>query len=173
VSDGWERTHPPHDPRNRADDDTDRDGITDDHDDCPGTARNIEVNEHGCAVLRARIVIDGINFAFDSAQVLPESTPALESALALLKDNPDARVEVGGHTDNVGDARHNQRLSEQRAETVKRWLVQHGIPSSRLTARGYGSTQPRASNDDEAGRAQNRRIEFTHLNAGEAVRRTP
>ncbi|MFO0693910.1 MAG: OmpA family protein [Polyangiales bacterium] len=171
--DGWERSNPPHDPRVASDDDTDRDGVPDERDACAGTARGVEVDARGCAVLRERLVLDGITFAFDSAEILPESEPTLERALSLLRDNPDARIEIGGHTDDVGDARHNLRLSQQRAETVRRWLVQHGIPQGRLVARGYGATSPRAPNDTEEGRARNRRIEFTHLDAGEAVRRHP
>lgn len=171
--DAWERANPPHDPRVAADDDGDRDGVPDERDACAGTARGVEVDARGCAVLRERLVLDGITFAFDSAEILPESEPTLERALSLLRDNPDARIEIGGHTDDVGDARHNLRLSQQRAETVRRWLVQHGVPPGRLVARGYGATSPRASNQTEEGRAQNRRIEFMHLNAGEAVRRHP
>lgn len=171
VGDGWEREHPPHDPRNAADDDSDGDRVPDDRDACPETSRNVEVDERGCAVLRAQIVVEGITFETGSARILPESEAMLAPAITLLRDNPDARVEIGGHTDNVGDPAFNLRLSGQRAEAVRRYLIQHGIAGRRLTTRGYGETRPRDTNDTEEGRARNRRIEFTHLNAGEEVRR--
>lgn len=171
ARDGWERQNPPHDPRNPRDDDGDHDGVADDVDACPETGRNVEVDARGCSVLHATIVAEGITFATGSADILPASQAALESTIALLRDNPDARVEVGGHTDNVGDAEANQRLSQRRAEAVRRYLTQHGIEARRLTARGYGQTRPRDTNDTDEGRQRNRRIEFTHLNAGEEVQR--
>jgi len=173
VSDGWEHEHEGHDPRNASDDDSDHDGVADDRDECPGTHRNVAVDARGCAVLGAQIVVEGITFATGSAEILPASAATLDGAIALLRDNPTARVEVGGHTDNVGEPAFNMRLSQQRADSVRRYLIQHGIEGSRLTTRGYGQTRPRDTNDTEEGRARNRRIEFTHLNAGEEVRRTP
>jgi outer membrane protein OmpA-like peptidoglycan-associated protein len=173
APDGWERGNPPHNPLNPADDDSDHDGVSDDRDACPDTPRGIEVDERGCAILRERLVLDGVRFAFDSADLLPESEDSLKKALTLLRDNADARVEIGGHTDNVGTEAHNRRLSGARAASVKNWLVEHGIDRRRITTRGYASSRPVAPNDSEENRALNRRIEFTHLNAGEAVRRQP
>jgi outer membrane protein OmpA-like peptidoglycan-associated protein len=173
APDGWERGNPPHDPQNPADDDSDHDGVSDDRDACPDTPRGIEVDERGCAILRERLVLDGVRFAFDSADLLPESEDALTKALTLLRDNADARVEIGGHTDNVGTEAHNRRLSGARAASVKTWLVAHGIDARRITTRGYASSRPVATNDTDENRALNRRIEFTHLNAGEAIRRDP
>lgn len=171
-SDGWERAHRPHDPRDRSDDDEDRDGVADERDACLGTSRNTEVDARGCAVLHERIVVEGITFETGSARILPESAAVLDGAITMLRDNPDARIEIGGHTDDVGDPAANLRLSAQRAEAVRRYLVSHGIPARRLTTRGYGQTQPRDTNSTEEGRARNRRIEFTHRNAGEEVRRS-
>jgi outer membrane protein OmpA-like peptidoglycan-associated protein len=171
VPDAWERANPPHDPRNPDDDDSDDDGVMDDRDQCSDTPRGVEVDARGCAILRPRLVLDGINFAFGSAEILPESEETLRRALALLRDNPDALIEIGGHTDNVGREQTNRQLSLARANSVRAWLVEHGIDPARLTTRGYASSQPVASNDTEEGRAQNRRIEFKHLNAGEAIRR--
>jgi outer membrane protein OmpA-like peptidoglycan-associated protein len=171
VPDGWERANPPHDPRNPADDDSDHDAVTDDRDQCADTPRGVEVDPRGCAILRERLVLDGITFAFGSAEILPESEETLRRGLALLRDNPDARIEIGGHTDNIGREQTNRQLSLARANSVRNWLVEHGIDPARLTTRGYASSQPVATNDTEEGRAQNRRIEFKHLNAGEAVRR--
>lgn len=151
--------------RDRADDDQDGDGVVNHLDRCPNTPRGEEVDQNGCIIMRAQIVLDGITFAFDSAEILPESETTLRRGLQILLDNPDARVEIGGHTDNVGGAGYNNRLSRQRAESVRDWLRDNGIEANRMTVRGYGMTQPRASNDTEEGRAQNRRIEFRSLNA--------
>lgn len=172
ASDPWERANPPHNALDAADDDSDHDGVADDRDQCTGTPRGVEVDARGCAILRAQLVLDGITFAFDSAEILPASEPTLLRALSMLRDNPTARIEISGHTDNVGAEAHNRRLSEERAQGVRRWMTEHGIEAARLTARGYGPSRPRASNDSEEGRAQNRRIEFAHLNAGEVVQRT-
>jgi outer membrane protein OmpA-like peptidoglycan-associated protein len=171
ANDAWERANPPHNALDATDDDSDADTVTDDRDQCPGTPRGVEVDARGCAILRAQLVLDGITFATNSAEILPPSEQTLLRALSMLRDNPDARIEVSGHTDNTGSEPLNRRLSEQRAQGVLRWMTEHGIPAARLSARGYGSSRPRASNDTEEGRAQNRRIEFTHQNAGEAVQR--
>lgn len=162
VPDGWEVEHSMN-VRDPADDDSDRDGVLENVDRCPNTPEGEEVDANGCIIMRAQITLDGIQFAFDSAEILPASERTLQRGLQILRDNPDVRVEVGGHTDNVGGAAYNRRLSRQRAESVKRWLAEHGIEGGRMTTRGYGSTRPVASNDTEEGRAQNRRIEFRRL----------
>jgi outer membrane protein OmpA-like peptidoglycan-associated protein len=102
-----------------------------------------------------------VSFATGSDEILPNSEPLLlEVADALLR-NPDiARVEVQGHTDNRGGPAVNMKLSQQRAESVVRWLVQHGVASERLTAKGYGSTRPVAPNITAYNRARNRRVQF-------------
>lgn len=163
VEDGYERQNGTN-PEDASDDDEDGDGVLNHLDACPGTADGTEIDERGCAVIRAQMVLPGITFGFDSAEILPESERTLNIALQILTDNPDANVEVGGHSDNQGSRAHNMRLSRQRAEAVKAWLVEHGIDASRLSSRGYGPTQPAGSNDTEEGRAQNRRIEFTRTN---------
>ena len=86
----------------------------------------------------------------------------LRQAAAAIKALPSGTVvEIGGHTDNVGDAASNLQLSQQRAEAVRNFLVNQGVDQAMLTARGYGETKPIASNDTEQGRFRNRRIEFT------------
>src|SRR5690606_10535868 len=125
-----------------ADDDEDRDGVLNPADQCPGTAEGTEGAARGCAVIRARMVLLGIEFAFDSAEILPASERTLNIALQILRDNASARVEVGGHSDNVGNASYNRRLSQQRADAVRDWLVGHGIERNRMRTRGYGSEQP-------------------------------
>lgn len=163
VPDGWELQHPPMNPRNPADDDSDRDRVLEHVDQCPGTPEGTEVDERGCAILRAVMSFTGIQFEFDSAAIRPDSEVTLQTALGILRDNPDVRVRIEGHTDNVGNAAYNRRLSQQRAESVKQWMVQHGIDAARLETRGLGATRPVASNDTDEGRAQNRRIEFHRL----------
>lgn len=162
VPDGWEADNG-RNVRDPADDDSDRDRVLENVDQCPGTPEGEQVDERGCIIMRAQITLEGIEFAFDSAEILPASERTLQHGLKILQDNPDVRVEVAGHTDNVGNAAYNRRLSRERAESVKRWLVDHGIDAARLTTRGYGASQPVASNDTPEGQARNRRIEFRRL----------
>ncbi|MEO0068272.1 MAG: carboxypeptidase regulatory-like domain-containing protein [candidate division WOR-3 bacterium] len=108
------------------------------------------------------VTLKGIYFDFGKATIrFPESQEALQAAYNILKENPTIKVEIQGHTDNVGSDEFNQKLSEQRAWAVVNYLVQQmGVESSRLIAKGYGETQPKASNDTPEGRALNRRVEF-------------
>ena len=107
-----------------------------------------------------RMVLVGVNFAFDKSDLLPESYPVLDQAVKLLNDKPDVKVEIEGYTDYIGTEAYNQELSLDRAQTVKTYLVSKGIASSRLTTVGYGKTNPVANNDTDEGRAMNRRIVF-------------
>jgi len=107
-----------------------------------------------------KLTLEGINFAFNSARLTHESIKTLEKAFILLVVNPNAQVEIIGHTDNIGSQEYNERLSLRRAQSVKNWLVKKGIASERLTATGAGSREAIASNGTPAGRAKNRRIEF-------------
>ena len=103
-----------------------------------------------------------LNFATGSAVLPPAALPALQQAAAQIKALPAATViEIGGHTDNVGNPDANMALSQRRADAVRDALVQNGVSPSMLTAKGYGDTKPAASNDTTDGRAQNRRTEFT------------
>ncbi len=108
------------------------------------------------------ITLKGIYFDFGKATIrLPESQEALQAAYQILKENPTIKVEIQGHTDNIGSAEYNQRLSESRAWAVVNYLIQQmGVDPSRLLAKGYGESQPKASNDTPEGRALNRRVEF-------------
>lgn len=109
------------------------------------------------------LIINNIYFAFNSAELLPESYPALRHLLAFMIENPQLQIEISGHTDNVGLAAFNQRLSLQRAEAVSKWLMENGINQNHIIAKGYGSTRPIATNNDEQGRAMNRRTEIKIL----------
>ncbi len=103
---------------------------------------------------------NNIRFAYNSAELKSGSIPVLNSILKTLKDNPQMVIEIRGHTDNIGSAEYNLKLSQKRAEKVKEYFVKNGITDIRLKTRGYGVSKPVASNDTEAGRAKNRRTEF-------------
>lgn len=109
------------------------------------------------------IALRNIFFATASYALLPASTAELNNLLQLMKATPTMRIEVGGHTDNVGNDAANQVLSAQRAKAVRDFLVDHGIDAARVEAKGYGETMPVATNETEEGRAQNRRTEVTVL----------
>ena len=102
----------------------------------------------------------GITFAFNKATLRPESESTLQRVLAALQGAPTLNVEVQGHTDNVGGDAYNAQLSQARAEAVRAWLTSHGVAATRLTAKGYGRTQPVADNGSDEGRAKNRRVEL-------------
>ena len=105
------------------------------------------------------LVLDGILFATGSATLQAESFPRIDRVVEYLTHKPSARILISGHTDNVGNAATNQRLSQTRADAVREYLVSHGIDASRVEAVGYGDQRPVAPNDTEEGQRQNRRIE--------------
>ncbi len=143
--------------------DQDRDGVDDKHDACPDTPPDTEVDSRGCTILRAEMVLHGIRFALDRAEIEASSERTLRGAAQALRDNPDAEVEIGGHTDDTGTVQHNEELSNARAQAVADWMFAHGISRDQITVKGYGSTVPKAANDTEEHRATNRRIEFKRL----------
>ena len=102
----------------------------------------------------------GITFATDSANVAPQFRPTLNEVAAVLQEYPNTYVDVYGHTDSTGSDAYNQGLSERRASAVANYLTSQGVASARLGTRGFGETQPIASNETEAGRAENRRVEI-------------
>lgn len=112
------------------------------------------------APMRKKIVLRGVNFDYDKATLQPAGRPILDEAAEILKANPDVNVEVRGFTDSRGSDAYNMRLSERRAQTVKNYLVSRGVSPSRLTTRGYGESDPVATNETDSGRAQNRRVEL-------------
>lgn len=111
----------------------------------------------------ARVVINNIFFETGKATLSGESKVELEKAIDLLNANPTMVIEVGGHTDNVGDDAFNMKLSHDRAKSVRDYLVQGGIASARVQAKGYGESNPIATNDTDDGRKANRRTEFIIL----------
>lgn len=109
-----------------------------------------------------------VNFATDSADILPESNALLSEIADVILRNPElTKIEIQGHTDNRGGAEHNQQLSQRRAEAVRDWLVRAGVEPNRLEARGYGQTQPLVPNITASNRARNRRVQFVILERAE------
>ncbi|MDP9081721.1 MAG: OmpA family protein [Bacteroidota bacterium] len=111
----------------------------------------------------AKIVTHGINFDVDKATIKPESMGTLNMIAGILKDNPDLKFEVDGHTDNSGTPAHNATLSQQRADAVKSQLTSMGVDASRLTTKGFGDTKPISDNLTPEGKANNRRVEFVKM----------
>jgi OOP family OmpA-OmpF porin len=105
-------------------------------------------------------VLRGVNFDFDKSNIRPDARPVLDEAISVLKSEGGVAVIAEGHTDAKGTDTYNQKLSERRANAVKEYLVRGGIPTSRIRVVGYGESRPVASNDNEEGRAQNRRVEL-------------
>jgi len=111
-----------------------------------------------------RVSTQGILFDTGSDRIKPESTPTLEQMGDMMASHPDLRIAIVGHTDAVGDDASNQSLSERRAASVRRYLVEtYGIDQSRLEDRGKGETEAVANNDTPEGRQQNRRVELIKL----------
>lgn len=110
-----------------------------------------------------KIVLKNIFFDFNKATLRPESYAELGRLIKLLGDVPSLKIEISGHTDNVGSAEYNQKLSESRAKAVVDFLTKSGIDAGRLTFKGYGMNAPIAKNDTEEGRQENRRTEFKIL----------
>jgi OOP family OmpA-OmpF porin len=111
-------------------------------------------------VVAEKIVLRGVNFDFDKSEVRPDAAVILDEAVSILSGAPDGQVRVEGHTCSMGPDAYNQGLSERRAASVRKYLVEHGIAASRLTSVGFGESRPIATNDTREGRALNRRVEL-------------
>jgi len=144
--------------------DTDKDGVNDEEDKCPtepGPASN-----HGCPVIDVVVVqkVDkaahNIFFQVNSAKLLAKSYKSLKEVAQILKDNPSYKIDVNGYTSSTGTAELNQKLSENRANAVKQYLIGNGVDASIITATGFGESDPIADNKTAAGRAKNRRVEM-------------
>jgi outer membrane protein OmpA-like peptidoglycan-associated protein len=118
---------------------------------------NIELNK---LKVNTIVRLENIFFDYDKASLKTESRLELSKLLDFLQKNPTVSIEVRGHTDSQGSDTYNLTLSQQRAEAVREYLIINNISPARVTAKGFGETQPIAPNDTEAGRAQNRRTEF-------------
>jgi outer membrane protein OmpA-like peptidoglycan-associated protein len=148
--------------------DADGDGVPDHLDKCPNTPNGQAVDESGCPILfkggEKRVVLQGVNFETGKADLTDQSKAVLQDVAKQLAASPEVRVEVQGHTDNVGRRAYNQRLSEARAKTVERFLEENGVSPAQVSSKGYGMTKPIASNKTAAGKALNRRVELRRLN---------
>ena len=147
--------------------DRDQDTIVDPEDACPDNAgpANEDKAKHGCPAARVEQgqikIIERIEFKTGSATILPESFGIMEAVRAILADHPEiTRISVEGHTDNVGKAEPNKKLSQRRAESVMKWLTGKGIERTRLEAHGFGMERPIADNATDEGKQTNRRVEF-------------
>jgi outer membrane protein OmpA-like peptidoglycan-associated protein len=113
---------------------------------------------------KGRVATQGIYFDTGSDRIRPESTPTLKEIGTMLKDHPDLKLAIEGHSDNVGSAGSNQALSEKRAAAVRQYLIEsYQVDAARLTAKGLGAAKPAASNDTAEGRQQNRRVELVKM----------
>ncbi|MCS6915952.1 MAG: OmpA family protein [Myxococcales bacterium] len=172
----------PNDPQGRQPDpmrrgcpapDRDRDGVPDREDACPDEpgSPHRDPKRHGCAgkvrldpTAGKLIVLEPVYFATNRDVILRRSFPVLQEVADVLRLSPElGRISIEGHTDNRGPLEYNMSLSERRAHSVRRWLIQNGIPAERLEAHGFGPTRPIATNDTPDGRQQNRRVEFIIL----------
>jgi outer membrane protein OmpA-like peptidoglycan-associated protein len=144
--------------------DNDGDGILDNADNCPNEAETFNGFEDsdGCPDdAPIYFPIAHINFKFGTAEISgADPIPVLDEVIRIMRENPSIRVEVQGHTDNIGADDANMKLSVRRAEAVKAYVVKNGISADRVETRGFGEARPIDSNDTDLGRARNRRIEF-------------
>jgi outer membrane protein OmpA-like peptidoglycan-associated protein len=149
--------------------DSDGDGVCDGIDQCPGTPPGVTVDAKGCPpppppppayipAPKQEIVLEQVFFATNSAKLLPASSETLDKVATSLIANPDVKILVAGHTDNTGTAKYNLQLSDKRAKTVMDYLISKGVNPAMLKAKGFGLTEPIASNKTAEGRAKNRRV---------------
>ena len=109
-------------------------------------------------------VVLHINFDTGKSLLKTEEKTKLQGIINYLKDHPEQNVEISGHTDDVGTIEHNLELSDSRAKSVKNYFVSQGIVGSRMTTMGFGKSQPMATNESEAGKQENRRVEIKFIN---------
>ncbi len=139
--------------------DADHDGVLDIGDQCPNTAAGLAVDGQGCAVEQT-ISLQSVTFETASAVLTGQATTVLDGFARALSGQGNIKAEIVGHTDNVGSPSFNMALSKQRAAAVREYLIAKGVAGNLLSTTGYGQEQPVASNDDDAGRAMNRRVDF-------------
>lgn len=138
--------------------DTDKDGVADREDECPGIPGSAE--HKGCPVSFSEENLAHITFETGKATLQTTSYVALDEVIVVLKQYPNTRIIIEGHTDNEGDDNANMELSRQRAETIRLYFAQKGIKAERISTKGYGETKPIDTNDTPEGRRRNRRVEI-------------
>jgi OmpA-OmpF porin, OOP family len=136
--------------------DSDKDGVPDNLDKCPNTPLGATVDARGCWTFASVVLFD-----LNSAAVKSEAYPMLDDAVMIMKKNPDLKIRIDGYTDSTGTEAYNLDLSERRAKAVKDFFVSRGIAPERLATKGFGISNPAASNKTKEGRAKNRRVELT------------
>ena len=139
--------------------DGDGDGVPDPYDFCKNTPPAAEVNECGCAIGEV-LQLRGVKFEFNSARLTVNAQAILDSIAKTVMHYDAVQAEIAGHSDSLGPEGYNQSLSEERAGVVRDYLVQRGVAADRLTAAGYGESEPIADNSTEEGRERNRRVEL-------------
>jgi len=144
-------------PRQAHDIDSDGDGVYDKDDECPDTPKGAIVDSRGCWVVK------GVTFDYKKWDIKEEFNSNLSNIVDILQNNPDMKIRIEGHTDNIGSMDYNIDLSQKRANAVKNYLVGKGIQESRISIVGFGYKNPIAPNDTEAGRALNRRAEIVPI----------
>lgn len=142
--------------------DSDRDGYANSKDACPNSAPGATVDSTGCEIVKD-LVLDGINFETNSAKLTQASAQICEETADKLATIPAKRYEIQGHTDDRGSSAYNLTLSQQRAEAVRRCLIDEGVAPNRLVAKGYGESSPIESNENAEGRRQNRRVVLSQI----------
>ncbi len=143
--------------------DSDGDGVPDSLDQCSNSPAGDRVDAKGCSLPKV-MNLKGVTFDDDQATLRPDAIAILDDAVANFQRYPGMKIEVAGHTDSNNTPLHNQELSERRAKTVMDYFVSKGVAADRLSFKGFGETQPIASNDTAIGRAENRRVELRMQN---------
>jgi OOP family OmpA-OmpF porin len=151
--------------------DNDGDGVADLEDICPNEAGPAGGDRPGCpkkpslAIVTDKEIkiLQQIHFEYNKSNIRPESFPVVDAVAEIMKQNPKIKIEVQGHTDNRGNKRYNQDLSEKRAGAVMQALVARGIERERLRSQGYGMDRPLVPNDTDQNRALNRRVQFIRI----------
>lgn len=156
--------------------DEDLDGVADYRDNCPGTPIGTEVDKFGCEIVAVEpelpeitsfILTGDINFEVGQSYLLPAAKNTLDKLIKILREHPQTKWRIEGHTDNTGAYQLNERISYERAAAVADYLIQNGIDKSRLQAIGFGPNRPIANNNTVTGRALNRRVTIEMVGIGE------
>jgi OOP family OmpA-OmpF porin len=144
--------------------DSDGDGVDDEHDLCPNTPRGLKVDAHGCVIPGQKIILNGVSFEFNKTRLTANAQTILDTLAPAFPGQPSLKVEIAGHTDSIGGAEYNLKLSQRRAEAVREYLISKGARADQLEAHGYGKTEPLITPEKSADdRERNRRVEFRVL----------
>jgi OOP family OmpA-OmpF porin len=141
--------------------DSDGDGVDDDHDLCPDTPKGLRVDAHGCVIEDQTVALNGVTFDFNQARLTPNAMVILDGTARAFIGQTSLKAEVAGHTDSIGGAAANQKLSQLRAEAVRNYLIAKGVRPEQLSAKGYGKSQMLINPESgEQDRERNRRVEL-------------